>query len=157
MLLLDMVTIVVLCLLCELVAALVFVKFIVMKYAGKAVIERLIDPDEDTRQAVGSLLSIVLAAEIKTGKTITDDEGRERAETVPFIRYVGREIWTYLGTLRKASNGGTNTAIAQQIGLPSGPRKGQSTMEYLFEQMIMRAGPQIDELISKKVNEITNK
>ena len=60
MLLSDMITIVVLCLVCELVAALVFVKYVVMKYAGRAVIDAIVNPDEKTREGVASLIAMIL-------------------------------------------------------------------------------------------------
>ena len=158
MLLADMLTIVVLCLLCELVAAVVFVKWVVMRYAGAAVIRRIKDPDEETREAIGALIGQILQSEIRTGRMLKDANDREYPESIPFVRYVGREIWNYLGQLRKASSGGKSTAIGAELDPMGmmGPRKGQSTTEYLMEQGITRLWPKIEESIGKKIEEKLN-
>jgi len=129
-----------------------------MRYAGMAVINKIVNPDEDTQEAINSLIGMIAKSEIQTDKVITDPEtGKTRPERIPFVIYVGREIWQYLGMLRKASTGGKTKSVADEFGMSIGPRKGQSTAEYLTEQLVTRMGPKLDEIIGTKLDEIVNK
>lgn len=151
----DVLLLAALWLVCGLVSALVFIRFAVLRYAGKAVVNALMSPDDDVRAAISALMGIILTSQVATGKKITDSDGHERDEALPFVRYIGREVSNYLGQLRKASNGGKTTQVADELGglLPMGPRKGQSTSEFLLEQAMVRMGPKLEEIITKKVQD----
>ena len=154
----DVLLLVVVWLACNAVYSLLFTRFVVMRYAGMAVINKIVNPDEDTQEAINSLIGMIAKSEIQTDKVITDPEtGKTRPERIPFVIYVGREIWQYLGMLRKASTGGKTKSVADEFGMSIGPRKGQSTAEYLTEQLVTRMGPKLDEIIGTKLDEIVNK
>lgn len=154
----DIAVLAVVWLICGFVSAIVFIRWAVLRWAGKAVVNALVEPTEDTRLAINALLTEILHAEIKTGRTVKDEDGKERPEVLSFVRFVGREIWHYLGMLRKSSTGGKTTqAMAEMdpLGMAM-PRRGQSTTEFIGEQMMMRLAPRLDEIITKKIEEVIN-
>lgn len=147
----DVLLLVVLWLVCGLFSAAVFIRWSVLRWAGKAMINALMKPTDETRAAVGSLLGLILSSEVQTGKMILEGK-KEVPETIPFLLYLGREIWKYLGTMGKASNGGMTSKALNDLGLPAlGPRKGQSSLEFLLEQTLFRMGPKLDEIVTKKI------
>lgn len=152
----DMVALALLWLVCGFLSAVLFIRWAVLRWAGKAVVDALCDPTEETKAAVGSLLGLIISSEVQTGKTITV-EGKEFPESVPFLRFLGREVWQYLGQVGKASTGGMTTKALGEMGLGAiGPRKGQSSLEFILEQSMIRLGPKLDEIVSKKVEDLVN-
>jgi len=135
-----------------------FMRPAVMRYAGRAVMMAIINPDEDVRTAVKALLTMILSSSVATGRTLKDANGKDVAEELPFVRFVGREIWHYLGMLRKASTGGKSTIAGEDLDPLAmiRPRRGQSTADFMLEQMSIRMGPKLDEIITSKVEQILN-
>jgi hypothetical protein len=154
----DIILLVGLWLICGFVSAALFMRFITMRYAGRAVIDALLDPDEDTKAALMSMMAMILEMRFRTGKKYVDDDGKEQDETVSFVHYVGQEAWRIISLKMRAAKGGSVTQFAQSdegqmlMGF-AGPRKGQTTGEYLMEQAMSRAMP----LLEKKVEELLSK
>jgi hypothetical protein len=102
---------------------------------------------------------MAIVTPIETGKTLTDDDGKEMKETLPLFKYVGRELSNALLYKLKAARGGSMSAAGKDAmdGLdgPSllgslGPRKNQTSMEWIMEQ----AAPRLMPIIEKKVAEL---
>lgn len=142
----DLLVIVLVWLLCGFVSAIMFVRFIVLRYAGKAVISAITNPDEETKGAVAALLNMIMTVPIKTGRKIKDEEGHEREEVLPFSKFMLREISNYILSKFKASIGGSKTAMGEEIeGAIDGDmrlkmlstfkpkRRNQSRLDWLIE------------------------
>jgi len=154
----DALALALLWLVCGAISMYLFMRPAVMRYAGRAVMAAIQNPDEDVRAAVLSLVSMILGANIATGCRLKNENWKEIDETLPFLRYVGRELWHYLGMMRKASTGGKSTMAGEDLD-PLGlirPRRGQSTADFMLEQMSIRMGPKLDEIITKKMEQLLN-
>lgn len=158
----DALLLVVMWLVCGGVSMWVFMRPAIMRFAGEAVIKKILTPDDSTKAAISALLAQMIASEIVTGKTIRDGNGKEIPESIPFVRYLGREVWNYVALMTKAARGGKTTQVANDLGiaLPGemfGPKKGQTTSDFILEQMTIRLGPKLEELIGAKLNDMVNK
>lgn len=111
----DLLLIVLVWLVCGMVSALLFVRFIVMRYAGKAVINAITNPDAETKGAVAALLNMILTVPIKTGKKVKDGDGREIDEVLPFSRFMMREMANFMLAKFKASMGGHATDAGDNV------------------------------------------
>lgn len=142
----DLLVIVLVWLVCGMVSALLFVRFIVMRYAGKAVIKAITHPDEETRGAVAALLNMIMSVPIKTGKKVKDGDGRDVDEVLPFSRFMMREMSNFMLAKFKASIGGTasdagdgvdeivNGDMKMKLLSKMRPRrKNQSRLDWLLE------------------------
>lgn len=144
----DLLVIVVVWLLCGLVSAILFVRFAVMRYAGRAVIRSITSPDEETRKAVSALLLMILQAPIATGKKIKTEDG-EKDEVLPFFKYALREMGNAILLKFNAMMGGTSKEMGEQLDaeLSMNPkfalfkkfkrkRKDQSMLDYVMEAVV---------------------
>lgn len=154
------------------VSTIVIWKFIVPYFFGRYVKETIVgmltDPDPATRKAIGALLMEILSVPIKTGRKIKDEDGKDQEEVVTFMTYAGRELGHFLIMKLKGMRGGMTTqagakleeamgadnSLASLIG--AGPRKGQSTQEYLLEQLMNRLMPMIEQKITQALNKSQN-
>lgn len=140
-------------------------------YVRQTITDMLSEPDAETREAISSLVTMIFQTNVKTGRRVTDEDGKEGDEVLPLLKYLGREMTNMLLAKLKQSRGGMLSSVGSKLegaleGDPSfaslmgpiGPRKGQTTAEYLFEQMIQRLAPVIDKKITEKLNgSINNK
>ena len=142
---------------------------LILKYAGEAVITRITNPDEATLAAMNSMMTLgwnwFLNSKIPTGKIVktTSDEG-EVIETeealspyVMIMRETGRQLIQQFKGLKGGMMSQAGRDIAEGLaaeGVPllgsMGPRKGQTTAEWAFEQLMARAMPTLEQ----KVNEM---
>ena len=140
---------------------------LILKYAGEAVITRITNPDEATIGAMNAMMTLgwnwFLNSKIPTGKTIktTSDEG-EVIETeealspyVMIMRETGRQLIQQFKGLKGGLMSQAGRDIAEGLaaeGVPllgsMGPRKGQTTAEWAFEQLLARAMPQIEQKVN---------
>lgn len=153
----DVLLLVLAWLVCGLVSAVIFMRFVTMRYAGQAVIASLKDPTEDVRQAVGALMTMILETQVKTGRKLQGEDGKEIEEQISMIQYMAGEVWRIIQLKIRAKKGGEVSQLAQSpegqllMGF-GGPRKGQTTGEYMIEQLGQRLMPQIEQMVSKAVN-----
>jgi len=156
---------------------------IITKYGADAWIARLKDPDEDMQAALNALIGNVLnekmmvaawnwflTAEIPTDKKETLEDGTTRPITTTPYRSLIDATTQAIFIKFKAMRGGLatqgNAALAEALGpdgapfLTSlGPRKGQSTAEWVIEQAAMKAlapGGALDAKIKKLVGEVSS-
>ena len=152
---------------------------LILKYAGEAVINRITNPDEETMKAMNAMMSLgwdwFLTAKIPTGRKIkvTSDDG-EVTETeealspyVMIMRETGRQLIQQFKGLKGGMMSQAGRDIAEGLaaeGVPllgsMGPRKGQTTAEWAFEQLLARAMPQLEskvnEMLKSKVGAVDN-
>jgi len=135
---------------------------IITKYGADAWIARLKDPDEDMQKAIDSLIGNVfnekmmvqawnwfLTAPLPTGKTEEGEDGIQKPiTTTPYqslIDATSRAILMKFKSMRGGLATQGNAVLASELGdaapfLASlGPRKGQSTAEWVLEQAMMKA------------------
>jgi hypothetical protein len=136
--------------------------YIFARFAGKRSKEALVDfvnDDPEAQHMIARIVAMAIVTPVETGKKVTDEDGKEHEETLPLFKYVGRELSNALLYKLKAARGGSLSAAGKEAmdtvdssGLLGslGPRKGQSTQEWLMEQLMMRAMPAIE----KKVNQM---
>jgi hypothetical protein len=132
---------------------------IITKYGADAWIARLKDPDDDMKLAIDALVGNIfnekvmvqawnwfLTAPISTGKTAVDEAGVETPiTTTPYqslIDATSRAILLKFKSMRGGLTTQGNAELAE--GAPflaglAGPRKGQSTAEWVLEQALMKA------------------
>ena len=151
---------------------------IITKYGADAWIARLSDPDDDMKRALESLTSNILnekmmvlawnwflTAQIPTGKKETLEDGTEREVTTTPYQSLIQATTTAIFLKFKAMRGGLttqgNAQLAESLGdgaapfLASlaGPRKGQSTAEWVIEQALMKA-LEPNGILGKKLNNL---
>jgi len=155
---------------------------IITKYGADAWIARLKDPDEDMQKALDALIGNVfnekmmvaawnwfLTAQIPTGKTETDETGTERPiSTTPYqslIDATSRAILLKFKSMRGGLATQGNAALAAELGdvapmfAQLGPRKGQSTAEWVLEQAMIKAlqpGGMIDKKLKVLTGEVSS-
>jgi len=135
---------------------------IITKYGADAWIARLKDPDPEMEAAINALVGGIfnekmmvmawnwfLTAQIPTGKTEQDDTGMEKPiMTTPYqslIEATSRAILLKFKSMRGGLATQGNAALAAELGEAApflaslGPRKGQSTAEWVLEQAMMKA------------------
>jgi hypothetical protein len=119
----------------------------------------LMSGDEEMQEMVAKIIGLAIITPVKTGKKIADEDGKEQFEELPLFKYVGRELSNALLYKLKAARGGSLSAAGKdamdQLDAPSllgslGPRKGQTSMEWIMEQ----AAPRLMPIIEKKVQEM---
>jgi hypothetical protein len=134
-------------------------------YVRQTITDMLSEPDEDTKKAIASLVTMIFATNIKTGRRVTDEDGKEGDEVQPLLKFLGREMTNMLLAKLKQSRGGMVASVGSKLegaleGDPSlaslmgplGPRKGQTTYEFLLEQAAARIMPMVDKKITEKLN-----
>lgn len=151
---------------------------IITKYGADAWIARLKDPDDDMKAAIDSLVSGIfnekmmvmawnwfLTAQIPTGKEETLEDGTTRPITTTPYRSLIDATTQAIFLKFKAMRGGLttqgNAQLAESLGdgaapfLASlaGPRKGQSTAEWVIEQALMKA-LEPNGILGKKLNNL---
>ena len=131
------------------------------KRSKKALVDWLMSGDEEQQRAVAALIGLAIVTPIKTGKKIPgpDEDGKQVDEILPLFKFIGRELSNSLLWKLKAARGGTMKHAGHDAmeGLdgPSllasmGPRKGQTSAEWILEQF----APRIMPIVEKKVQEI---
>jgi len=153
---------------------------IITKYGADAWIARLSDPDEDMKKALESLTSNILnekmmvlawnwflTAQIPTGKNEIGEDGIEKPITTTPYQSLIQATSTAILLKFKSMRGGLttqgNAQLAESLGdgaapfLASlaGPRKGQSTAEWVIEQALMKA-LEPNGILGKKLNSLAN-
>jgi len=155
---------------------------IITKYGADAWIARLKDPDPDMQKAIDALVGNVfneqvmirawnwfLTAQLPTGKTETDETGTERPiTTTPYqnlIDATSRAILLKFKSMRGGLATQGNAALASELGDAApflatlGPRKGQSTAEWVLEQAMMKAlqpGGMLDKKLKALTGEVSS-
>jgi len=128
------------------------------KYVKSTIVEMLSAPDPVTKNAIAALSKEILFCPIETGKKLKDEEGNETMEVMPLYRYMAREFSNFMVMKFKGMRGGTVTqagadlvesdpALMALVQGGLGPRKGQTTVEWLLE----RAAPQITDMVMAKL------
>jgi len=139
----------------------------VMHSAGAAVVNAIKEPNEETTEAMHAMMSMgwnwFLSAKIPTGKKIkvTSDDGEvveTEEELTPYVmimRETGRQLMFQFKGLKGGLMSQAGRDIAEGLaaeGVPllgsMGPRKGQTTAEWAFEQLLARAMPQIEQKVN---------
>lgn len=135
------------------------------KFAGKRSKEALVDfvnDDPEAQKMIAKIVAYSIITPVRTGKKVTDEDGKEHDEEIPLFKWVGRELSNALLYKLKAARGGSLSAAGKDamddMGGPSllgslGPRKGQTSMEWIMEQ----AAPRFMPMIEKKVAELLDK
>jgi len=156
---------------------------IITKYGADAWIARLKEPDPEMQAAIDALVSQILneklmtsawnwflTAEIPTGKSETAEDGTTKPiMTTPYqnlIQATTTAIFLKLKAMRGGLQTQGNAALAGALGgedaplLASlGPRKGQSTAEWVVEQAAMKAlapGGVLDRKIKALVGDVSS-
>jgi len=153
---------------------------IITKYGADAWIARLKDPDDDMKLAIDALVGNIfnekvmvqawnwfLTAPIPTGKVEVDEAGVEKPiTTTPYqslIDATSRAILLKFKSMRGGLTTQGNAQLADSLGAEgapflaslAGPRKGQSTAEWVIEQALMKA-LEPNGLLGKKLNSLVN-
>jgi hypothetical protein len=127
-------------------------------YVKSTIVEMLARPDPETKRAIATLSKEILFCPIETGKKLKDEEGNESLEVMPLYRYMAREFSNFMLMKFKGMRGGSTTqagadlvesdpALMALVQGGLGPRKGQTTVEWLLE----RAAPQITDMVMAKL------
>jgi hypothetical protein len=125
----------------------------------KALTDWLCSGDPEMQAAVATIISTAIVTNVKTGKIIKDEDGKEQEELLPLFKYIGRELSNSLIYKLKAARGGSVSAAGkgaiEDLGSPDllssfGPRKGQKQMDWIIEQ----AAPRLMPIIEKKIAEM---
>lgn len=173
----DIILLLALWLFAGLFSALVFIRFSVLRWAGKAVTNALRNPDEDTKQAIGTLLKMMLAVPIETGRRIKDDDGKEIDEKKPFLLVAGRELIRQFFLQYNAKIGGEISGVGATLeaepelkqamkgrtfGIPK-KDKDETTLEWALrvavqtpqgQQIIGKMASKLDQKISEPVSSV---
>jgi hypothetical protein len=129
------------------------------KRSKKALVDWLMSGDQEQAEAVAKIIGLAIVTPIRTGKKVKDEENKEYDELLPLFKYLGRELSNSLLWKLKAARGGTMAQTGkdamEQFDGPSllasmGPRKGQTSAEWILEQF----APRIMPIVEKKVQEI---
>ena len=132
---------------------------IITKYGADAWIARLKEPDDDMKLAIDALVGNIynekvmvqawnwfLTAQIPSGKIEIGEDGVEKAITTTPYQSLIQATTTAIFLKFKAMRGGLATqgnAALEAEGAPFlaslGPRKGQTTAEWVLEQAMMKA------------------
>ena len=148
-----------------LISALVFIRFAVLHWGGQAVINKLMNPDDETKAAIASLVGMLLSTPIETGKVIIDPEsGKESKEVKPLFVFMGQQLVRQFELYLRAKSGGNKSGMEKAAGadpelaammqgnLLGGlrkRRKDEGIVEYLLETIA--TSPQGQEMIGKVV------
>jgi hypothetical protein len=162
----DIVLLVALWLVCGAVSAAVFIRWAVMKWGGEAVMNSLMNPKPKTKAAVGALMGLILSTMVPTGKTLTDENGKERLEEVPLLIFVGRQLFRQLEMQAKARVGGNKSGLDKAVAadgdlggifgsITMGKRKGETTPEWLLR--VALESPQGQNMIGSTIEGVIKK
>lgn len=128
-----------------------------LKYAGKSVINAILDPNEDTKRAIEALFAHIWrslnAPTMK--KEVTDKEGNKiEVKVTPLeiiIEQIGTMLWSRMrgsyGAVKAEQNRVEAGLIQAMGGIPL-PRKGQKTEEFVMEQLAARLMPVFEQKLS---------
>jgi hypothetical protein len=128
----------------------------------KALQDWLMSGDEEMQEMVAKIIALAIVTPIRTGKTVTDEDGKEHPEDLPLFKFVGRELSNSLLYKLKAARGGSLSAHGKEaigeLDGPSllgsiGPRKNQTSMDWIMEQ----AAPRLMPIIEKKIQQMMEK
>lgn len=136
-----------------------------LKYAGQSVINAFKEPSPELEEALDSLVSHIWkwlnAPSIEVQGPSTEDGTPTKTKISPIqnvmavivTEVVNRIVQRIRGVQGAATRdaGRMEASLATQMGIPL-PRKGQTTGEFLMEQMASRLMPVIEQKISKMVD-----
>ena len=129
-------------------------RHMMLKYAGESVMKALKDPTPDTIEAVNGLFAVFWHTANTPQIEIRKNEDGQPVLITPIQAIVGAAGDAVMNRLRGLQGSvakGAQSLEAAALGINL-PRKGQSTGEYLLEQLIQRVSPAIE----AKVNEVIN-
>jgi len=138
-----------------------------LKYAGESVINAIISPSDDTNKALDSVFSrfwetlnrpaIDIDTTNEKGDKITIKISPLQSIMAAMIDEIVSRVWTKIrgssGAVKAEANR-MEAGLAALSGFPL-PRKGQSTGEFVLEQMASRLMPILEEKLSKKMTDIS--
>lgn len=125
-----------------------------LKYAGQSVINALKDPSEDTIEAVNGLFSVFWESANRPQIEVGKDDNGNRILITPIqavVAAAGDAVMHRLRGLQGSIARGAQSVEAAALGIAL-PRKGQSTGEFLLEQLIQKLMPQIEQKITEGLN-----
>lgn len=132
-----------------------------LKYAGTSVINAILSPNEDTKKAIDALFShfwrTLNSPSIST-KT-TDKEGKEIEIKISpldmIVSRMGEILWIKIrgstGAVRAEANR-VEAGLAQALGGLPMPRKGQTTNDFIMEQLAARLMPTVEQKLSSWID-----
>jgi len=139
-------------------------KRMMLKYAGQSVARAFADPDDDMKAALNGVMTYLWAwLNTPTIELVgpPDEEGNATKSVVTplqsvlqaMIETIVRKMVGQLRGLQGAVKRDANQLFADLTGTPL-PRKGQSTGEFLTEQLLQRIMPQLqakaEEMLKRK-------
>jgi hypothetical protein len=131
-----------------------------LKYAGKSVINAILQPNEDTKLAIESLFNSMWQSinSPSVEQKMMDDKGKEISVKVTpleiIMQKMGDMLWVKLRGMKGALTSNANrmeASLAQGLGI-SMPRRGQSTGEFLVEQLANRLMPIVEQRLTTALN-----
>jgi hypothetical protein len=140
----------------------VVVAYLAGRRSKTALLKAIAEPDEETQAAIESLIENLLNTLDRPSIKVvvgTDEQGKEKVEWISpidsLISRIGSTIFNRIRGLYGSVKQGENRMTADLAGLAgiSMPRKGQSTSEYLLQQI----GERLIPIIEKKAEEIISK
>jgi len=142
-------------------------KRMMLSYAGKSVINAFKQPSDELKEALDSLMSYfwlwLNEARIEID-TPPDSEGKTTKTKISPLQSVlgiliNETVNRILHRVRGVQGAATRDAIrmesnlASQIGIPI-PRKGQTTTDFIMEQMSLRLMPMIEQKLNSMVENV---
>ena len=144
----------------------VVVAYLAGRRSKQALINALIEPDEGTKQAIRGVFREMWVTmnepsiKIESGK---DEEGKPKFETLTplqsIIGEIGRSVLNRIRGLQGSTQAGANRMAADVAGLAGipMPKRGQSTSEFLLEQLGTQLIPRLGPIIEKKLEDLLSK
>lgn len=138
-------------------------KRMMLKYAGVSVARAIANPDPEMEAALNGLVTYLWnwlnSPSIEVDGPLTEDGGKTKVKVTPMQSVMGTmietivsRIWARFSGAKGAAGRDANRMAESALGsIPLGPRKGQSTGEYLMEQLSMRLMPKVEEAINKRL------
>lgn len=133
-------------------------RHLMLKYAGKSVINALSDPSEETKSAVYSLFALFWESAneqvIPVGKN--EQGGTIKISAIQAVvneaaEHVVARVRGVVGSVKKGEYELANQ-LSAGLGIPM-PRKGQNTQEFLLEQLGSRLMPVIEDKLKKMLDQ----
>ena len=135
-----------------------------LKYAGESVINAFREPSEDLKTAINSLMTQIWIwlndASIEVPGPPKEDGSITKVHISPLQNVLGAMIDDVVNRMSRKLFGqaGGRTKEANEamrsMGIPL-PRKGQTTQEFLMEQLAQRVMPKIEEVVNSKLENMS--
>ena len=134
-----------------------------LKYAGESVINAFKEPSDDLKLAINALMTEIWIwlneASIEVPGPPKEDGSETKVHISPLQNVLGAMIDDVVNRMSRKLFGqaGGRTKEANEamrsMGIPL-PRKGQTTQEFLMEQLANRVMPKIEEVVNSKLENI---